>query len=351
MNHHKIKVGISIGDPNGIGAELIIKTFANQQMFRHCTPIIYGSAKTISFYKKVLGYDSFEFHKTNSADNAKTKQLNIIDCWNETAEIKMGQASREAGGYAIKALESATKDLKSGKVNCLVTLPINKKTVKESGFKFIGHTEYLKDYFDVKENLMLMVSQNLRVAVATGHIPLSEVASSLTPDLISKKAKLLNNSLIKDFGIIKPKIAVLGLNPHAGDNGAIGKDESETIIPAIEVLKKEDLFCFGPFSPDGFFGSLQYQKYDGILAMYHDQGLGPFKALAFETGVNFTAGLPVVRTSPDHGPAYDLSGKNTANESSFRNSIFTAIDIVRHRASHKDQLKSPLKRKASNKES
>jgi 4-hydroxythreonine-4-phosphate dehydrogenase len=349
MNNNQIKVGISLGDPNGIGAELIIKTFTNQQILRYCTPIIYGSTNTISFYKKVLGYESFEFNRISSTGEAEFKTINIIDCWSETAKIIMGQASSEAGGYAIKALEAATKDLKSGKIDCLVTLPINKKTVKESGFKFIGHTEYLKDYFDIEENLMLMVSQNLRVAVATGHIPLSKVASTLTTSLIIKKAKLLNKSLIKDFGILKPKIAVLGVNPHAGDNGAIGNDESDTITPAIELLKKDDIFCFGPFSSDGFFGSLQYQKYDGILAMYHDQGLGPFKALAFDTGVNFTAGMPVVRTSPDHGPAYEISGKNIANESSFRNSIFTAIDIVRYRASHKDMIKSPLNREAINK--
>ena len=350
MSEEKIKVGISLGDPNGISGELIIKTFLDQQMLRYCTPILYGSSKAMSYLKRALGYEDFNFSILKEG-KPSLKQLNIVNCWDEGFNIELGQATTEAGGYAVKALEYATKDLKSGKIDCLVTLPINKKTVKQSGFEFIGHTEFLKDYFEVKDNLMLMVSQNLRVAVCTGHIPLSKVSAAINENNIKRKCRLLNQSLIQDFGIIKPKIAILGLNPHAGDNGAIGDDETRILIPAIKSLKEERIFCFGPFSPDGFFGSLQYQKYDGILAMYHDQGLGPFKALAFDTGVNFTAGLPVIRTSPDHGPAYELAGKNIASETSFRNSIFTAIDIYRNRASYKEMTNSPLKRKTLNKES
>ena len=350
MSEEKIRVGISLGDPNGISGELIIKTFLDLQMIRYCTPILYGSSKAMSYLKKAHGYENLNYTILKEG-KPNPKQLNIVNCWEEGFNIELGQATKEAGGYAVKALEYATKDLKVGKIDCLVTLPINKKTVKQSGFEFIGHTEFLKDYFEVKDNLMLMVSQNLRVAVCTGHIPLSKVSAAINENNIKKKCRLLNQSLIQDFGIVKPKIAILGLNPHAGDNGAIGDDESRILIPAIKSLKEERIFCFGPFSSDGFFGSLQYQKYDGILAMYHDQGLGPFKALAFDTGVNFTAGLPAIRTSPDHGPAYELAGKNIASETSFRNAIFTAIDIYRSRAAYKEMKHSPLKRKTLNKES
>ncbi|HIF15478.1 MAG TPA: 4-hydroxythreonine-4-phosphate dehydrogenase PdxA [Bacteroidetes bacterium] len=343
MSHRKIIVGISIGDANGIGPELIIKCFINPHILKQCIPVIYGSSKIISYHKKVLGYDDFKTNQINPKQQPKDNMLNVVNLWDDTVKINIGVPDKEVASYAIKALSHACEDLKAGKIDCLVTLPINKKTVQESGFKHIGHTEYLKDFFDVKENLMLMVSHNLRVAVATGHIPLCEVGDTLSKDVIIKKTSLLNMSLIKDFGVQKPKIAILGLNPHSGDNGAIGKEEIDIIKPAIDQLNKENIFCFGPFSADGFFGTLQYRKYDGVMAMYHDQGLAPFKSLAFDTGVNFTAGLPVVRTSPDHGPAYDLAGKNVANESSFRNSIYTAIDIFNQRKSFKEHMQTPLK--------
>ena len=343
MNHKKPIVGISIGDANGIGPELIIKCFISPHILKRCIPVVYGSSKIISYHKKTLGYDDFKINQINPGQKPKNDVVNIINLWEDTIKINIGTPSKEVASYATKALSRACEDLKSKKIDCLVTLPINKKTVQESGFKYIGHTEYLKDFFEVKENLMLMVSHNLRVAVATGHIPLCKVGDTLSKDVIIKKTSLLNISLMEDFGIEKPKIAILGLNPHSGDNGAIGKEEIDLIKPAINQLNKDGVFCFGPFSADGFFGTLQYRKYDGVMAMYHDQGLAPFKSLAFDTGVNFTAGLPVVRTSPDHGPAYDLAGKNIANESSFRNSIYTAIDVFNHRKSFKEYIQNPLK--------
>ena len=343
MNHRKTIVGISIGDANGIGPELIIKCFIIPHILKQCIPVIYGSSKIISYHKKVLGYEDFKINQISPGQQPKSDVVNVINLWEDTVKINIGTPDKEVASYAIKALSHACEDLKAGKIDCLVTLPINKKTAQESGFKHIGHTEYLKDFFGVKENLMFMVSHNLRVAVATGHIPLCEVGDALSKDVIIKKTSLLNMSLIEDFGVEKPKIAVLGLNPHSGDNGAIGKEEIDIIKPAIDQLNKDNIFCFGPFSADGFFGTLQYQKYDGVMAMYHDQGLAPFKSLAFDTGVNFTAGLPVVRTSPDHGPAYDIAGKNVANESSFRNSIYTAIDIFNQRKSFNEFRQTPLK--------
>ena len=346
MNNIKPVVGISIGDANGIGPELIIKCFISPQVLKQCTPVVYGSSKIISYHKKALELENFNTNQIKSGQKPKENIVNIINTSEDTIKINIGTPDKEVAGFAIKALKHSCKDFKDGHIDCLVTLPINKKTVQESGFKHIGHTEFLKEFFDVKDNLMLMVSHNLRVAVATGHIPLSEVSKKLTKEVIVAKTKLMNKSLIEDFGINKPKIAVLGLNPHAGDNGAIGLEEINVIKPAIDQLNKDNVFCFGPFSADGFFGTLQYQKYDGVMAMYHDQGLGPFKSLAFETGVNFTAGLPIVRTSPDHGPAYDLAGKNIASESSFRNAIFTAIDVFNHRANLKAHSENPLKRSA-----
>lgn len=340
-NH--VKVGISMGDFNGIGMEVIIKTFMDNRMMQLCTPIVYGASRIASFHRKALGIAYFSFNIIRDADAANPKMANLINCWDEEIKMELGTSTNLAGEKAIASLELAIADLKSGKIDVLVTAPINKNNVQSANFKFPGHTEYLAEKFDVKDYLMLLVSDDLRIGTVTGHIPLNQVASALSTEKIYAKIKLLNNSLIQDFGIRKPKIAVLGLNPHAGDNGLLGEEETKLIIPAIEKLKSEGIMAIGPYAADGFFGSQVYHQFDGVMAMYHDQGLIPFKAMAFESGVNFTAGLPIIRTSPDHGTGYDIAGKNKASESSFRQAVYLACDLFHQRKQQAGLVANPLK--------
>ncbi|MEJ6736127.1 MAG: 4-hydroxythreonine-4-phosphate dehydrogenase PdxA [Flavobacteriales bacterium] len=337
----KIKLGISVGDINGIGMEVIIKTFQDSRMLDICIPIVYGSSKVSSFHRKVLQINDFSFNIIKSAKEANLKKPNIIDCWNEDVEITLGQSNEVGGKYALASLEAATEGLKNGDIDALVTAPINKENIQSETFKFPGHTEYLTDKFE-GNSLMLMVNDNLKIGVATNHIPLSKVANTLTADTIFGKLKILNKALIQDFCITSPRIAVLGLNPHAGDNGLIGKEEEDIIIPAIDNAKSIGINTFGPYPADGFFGSGNYQKFDAILAMYHDQGLIPFKALSFGEGTNFTAGLNIIRTSPDHGVAYEIAGQNKAEESSFRQAVYAACDIYKNRAFAAEINENPL---------
>jgi 4-hydroxythreonine-4-phosphate dehydrogenase len=338
-----IKAAITTGDINGIGIEVILKTFSDPRMLQVCTPIIYGSAKTISAHKKLMELNEFNYSQIKDASQANGKQVNIINCWEDENASEIGKASLNGGKHALLSLQAAIKDVKAGKADVLITGPIDKNTIQSDDFKFPGHTEFLANEFEVKDNLMLMISESMKIGVTTGHIPLIKVPSLLSAELILKKLKLLSRSLTEDFGIRKPKIAVLGLNPHAGDNGLIGNEEERIIIPALRKAKENNILTFGPFPADGFFGSGNFMKYDGILAMYHDQGLIPFKALSFGTGINFTAGLPIVRTSPDHGTGFDIAGKNLASEESFRQAIYAACDIYEKREEFKEISANPLK--------
>ncbi|NOW94358.1 4-hydroxythreonine-4-phosphate dehydrogenase PdxA [Mucilaginibacter sp. SG564] len=338
----KIKVGISIGDVNGIGLEIIIKTLADARIYDYCTPIVYGHTKVASFHRRATQVNELNFHVINDPSQAQAKKPNMINCWEEDVKIEMGQVTEAGGKYAFISLERATFDLKEGYIDALITAPINKDNIQNHQFNFPGHTEYLQQRDGAAESLMFLVSDTLRVGVVTGHIPISKVASSITGEKILAKLKLMNHSLQNDFWIRKPKIAVLGLNPHASDNGLIGSEEKEVIIPAIEEARNNDIMAFGPYSADGFFANGTYLQFDAVLAMYHDQGLIPFKQIAFESGVNFTAGLNFVRTSPDHGTAYDIAGKNQASEISFREALFTAIHIVKHRRETLELNENPL---------
>lgn len=327
----KLKIGISIGDVNGIGLEIIIKTLADSKIFDYCTPIVYGHTKVASFYRRATGVDELNFNVIDHPAKAAPKRANMINCWSEDVKIEPGVTNKEAGKYAFISLERATTDLISGDIDALVTAPINKDTIQSEDFNFPGHTEYLQERGGGGDVLMFLVSDTLRVGVVTGHIPIAKVAENITTEKILSKLKLMDASLRNDFWLRKPKIAVLGLNPHAGDNGLIGNEETTTIIPAIEEARANDILAMGPYAADGFFANGTYMQFDGVLAMYHDQGLIPFKQIAFESGVNFTAGLNFVRTSPDHGTAFDIAGKNEASEVSFREALFSAIHIVKHR--------------------
>ncbi len=327
----KPKIGITIGDINGIGIEVIIKTLMDERMLDVCTPIIYGSSKAISYHRRALDLEDFSFKIIRGLDSIGNKAVNVFNCWEDEVPITIGKPSEAAGECAYKALEFAAEDLYNDKIDGMVTAPINKKAMQGNNFNFPGHTEYLMEKFSGTDCLMFFVSENLKVGVVTGHIALKEVASTITKEVVLSKLEVMYYSLRKDFGISKPKIAVLGLNPHLGEEGMFGAEEEEALIPAIEFAKGEDILVFNPFSADTFFGSGNYENFDGILAMYHDQGIIPFKTLCFGNGVNFTAGLKVVRTSPDHGTGYGIAGKNKANESSFREAIFSAIDIIRNR--------------------
>lgn len=348
--NESVKVGVSVGDINGVGMEVIMKTFKDNRSLDNITAVVYGSARLTSYYKKTLGYHQFNFVKADSADNAKPNKANLINVWEDEVKVTMGESTEDGGAYALKSLEAATADLAAGKIDVLVTGPINKNNIQSDNFNFPGHTEYLTKYANAEESLMLMVDDNLRIGVATNHIPLKDVSEVLTKEIIINKVKLMANTLIKDFGVNKPRIAVLGLNPHAGDDGLLGSEEEEVIIPALENLNEEGILAYGPYAADGIFGSGNYNKFDAVLAMYHDQGLVPFKALSGGNGVNFTAGLPIVRTSPDHGTAFDIAGKGKASEDSFRKAMFTAVDIFKHRKAYKDMTADPLvvKEKRSN---
>ena len=338
----KLKIGITIGDVNGIGLEVVIKSLVDSRITDYFTPIVYGNTKVASFHRKACNINDFSFNVINSAEQANPKRANMINCWQEDVKITLGEQNEIGGKYAFLSLERATEDLLAGKVDALVTAPINKHNIQQEGFEFPGHTEYLQAKSDASDVLMFMVSDELKVGVVTGHIPVKDIAPSITQEAIVHKLKMMHKSLKTDFWIQKPKIAVLGLNPHAGDNGLIGTEDETIIVPAIEQAKSEGVFCFGPYPADGFFASETYTKFDAVLAMYHDQGLIPFKHIASRTGVNYTAGLPFVRTSPDHGTGYDIAGKNIASPDSFMEALFTAIHIVERRREQKELTANPL---------
>jgi len=328
---HKVRIGITLGDYNGVGPEVVIKALADNRLLNLITPVVYGSGRVISFYKKLLTIEEFNYTQVRNKGQFAPKSVNVINCWDDSMEILPGKASRESGKAAFTALKQACDELKEGLIDALVTAPIDKQTIHSDEFPFKGHTEYLTQFFGSNESLMFMVSEKLKVGVVTEHIPLKDVATAITKEKIEAKLKVMDHSLKKDFNISKPKIAVLGLNPHAGDNGLLGKEEEEIIRPVINDQKNKGKLVFGPFPADGFFASGTYLKYDAVLAMYHDQGLVPFKSIAFEDGVNFTAGLSIVRTSPDHGTGYGIAGKNQANESSMREAIYHAAEIFKQR--------------------
>ncbi len=324
-------IGITIGDINGVGPEVIIKALSDSRMLNHVTPVVFGSTKVLSFYRKMLKFDDFQYSHLKSLDDLNPRKINVVNCWQDMVEIKVGQVTSEAGNCAYLALREGMNYLKEDKIDALVTAPINKKNIQRDDFKFVGHTDFITEELGVHENLMLMVNDKLRIGVVTAHLPIFEVSEHLTQEIIEQKLNIIIKTLKKDFGIEKPKVALLGLNPHAGEDGLLGREESEIIEPVVTKYKNKGDLVFGPFPADGFFGTLQYQKYDGILAMYHDQGLIPFKMLGFESGVNFTAGIPKVRTSPDHGTAYSIAGKNVANPASMREAIYLAAHTVKIR--------------------
>jgi 4-hydroxythreonine-4-phosphate dehydrogenase len=328
---HKPRIGITIGDLNGVGPEIIIKALADHRLFNLLTPVIYGQAKVLSFYKKNLNIEEFNYTQVRNRGQYAVKTINVVNCWEDQIEVVPGKASPESGKAAFMALQQACTDLRDGMLDGLVTAPIDKHTIHSAEFPFKGHTEYLTQFFGATESLMFMVSDQLRVALLTEHIPVKDIAASVTKERLESKIKLLEQSLRRDFGVTKPKMAVLGLNPHAGDSGLIGTEDDQVIKPVINDFRNKGKLVYGPFPADGFFAAGLHTRYDGILAMYHDQGLVGFKTLAFETGVNFTAGLSIVRTSPDHGTAYQIAGKNEANESSLREALYKAIEIIKIR--------------------
>lgn len=342
MGDKKIRVAITHGDTNGIGYEVILKTFADQAMFDLCTPIVYGSPKVAAYHRKALDLPT-NFSIIEKAEDAQDGRLNMLATFEEEVKVDLGQPSKEAGDAALKALDRAMSDYRSGLYDVLVTAPINKNTIQSDLFHFHGHTEYIEQSLgEGKKALMILMNDTLRVALVTTHLAIKDVADAITQEAIIEKATIFHQSLKRDLSISNPRIAVLALNPHAGDGGVIGTEEETTIKPAISELEKAGIQAFGPYPADGFFGSGMYFRFDGVLAMYHDQGLAPFKTLALENGVNFTAGLPIVRTSPDHGTAYDIAGKGIADESSFRQAIYAAIDIWRNRQNYDEPLANPL---------
>jgi 4-hydroxythreonine-4-phosphate dehydrogenase len=338
---NKIKVGISIGDINGIGIEVILKTFTDKRMLDFCIPVIFGSTKVVSYYNKILKSE-MQFHGISDVNKIAEGKINVINLWNEDVEITPGKSNEVGGKYAYISLKESVKSLNSGAIDVLVTAPINKENIQSEEFKFAGHTEFLEHEIEGK-SLMILMTDSLRVGLITGHIPISEVSSSITPELIKEKVAILYETLQKDFGISKPKIALLGLNPHSGDNGLIGKEDEEIIRPTVKELFNEKKLVYGPYAADGFFGSNVYKQFDGVLAMYHDQGLAPFKALSFGKGVNFTAGLKLIRTSPDHGTAYEIAGKGVADESSFKEALFKSIELFKKRSEYLELNQNKLK--------
>jgi 4-hydroxythreonine-4-phosphate dehydrogenase len=331
----KPKIGITIGDVNGIGPEVIIKSLIHESSLKQFIPIIYASSKVLAYHKNIVEDKKFTFTTINSPDKASYNRVNVINCWEDTVNITLSRATEEGGKYALAALERASEDLQSGELDALVTAPINKQAMQMAGFEDVGHTEYLTRKVG-GNSLMMMVSDDMKIALVTNHLPISKVAENITQELIEQKLQIFTHSLKVDFGIEKPIIAVLGLNPHAGDDGTIGSEDLEIIRPVIINAKKNGQMVVGPYAADGFFGSSQFVKVDGILAMYHDQGLIPFKALSFGSGVNFTAGLSVIRTSPDHGTAYDIAGKNEADHRSMQQALFLALNIIQIRHQHKE---------------
>jgi 4-hydroxythreonine-4-phosphate dehydrogenase len=329
--HDKPRIGITIGDLNGIGPEVVIKALADNRLLNLITPVIYGSTRVLSYYRKLMNLEEFNYSQVKTKGQFFAKAVNVVNCWEDVIEITPGQPSRQTAQAALVSLQKTVEEIKEGLIDGFVTAPIDKNTIHSDQFPYRGHTEYLTQTFNATESLMMMVSDQLKVGLVTEHVPVREIAQHITKERVELKIRLLEFSLKKDFGINKPKIAVLGLNPHAGDEGLIGTEENTIIKPVIQELKNKGKLIFGPFPADGFFAASLYTKYDGVLAMYHDQGLVAFKTIAFESGVNFTAGLPVVRTSPDHGTAYAIAGKNQADESSLREAIYAAAAIIKSR--------------------
>ncbi|MDO4163502.1 MAG: 4-hydroxythreonine-4-phosphate dehydrogenase PdxA [Bacteroides sp.] len=344
MENDKIRVGITQGDINGVGYEVILKTFENPVMLELCTPIIYGSPKVAAYHRKALNLSS-NFSIINSASEANEGRLSVVNCTDDEVKVEFAKADPEAGKAALAALEKAIEEYKEGLIDVIVTAPINKHTIQSEEFAFPGHTEYIEQRLgEGAKALMILMKDDFRVALVTGHIPVSQIASTITKELIENKLEIFNRSLKQDFGIGAPRIAVLSLNPHAGDEGLLGTEEQEIIIPAIREMAAKGVHCFGPYPADGFMGSGNFTHFDGVLAMYHDQGLAPFKSLAMDEGVNYTAGLPVVRTSPAHGTAYDIAGKGMASEDSFRQAVYVAIDVFRNRQREKAARANPLRK-------
>ena len=342
--NRKVRVGITHGDINGIEYEVILKTFSDPAMLELCTPIVYGSPKVAAYHRKAMDIQT-NFSIVNSAEDAQDNKLSILACTEDELKVELTKPTKEAGKAALDALERALQDYNEGLIDVLVTAPINKHTIQSESFHFPGHTEYIEERAgEGQKALIILLKDDFRVALVTGHIPIKDVASIITKELIMEKLSIFHHSLKQDFGIDSPRIAVFSLNPHAGDNGLIGVEEREVIIPAIQEMTTKGILCFGPYPADGFMGSGNFCRFDGILAMYHDQGLAPFKALAMDEGVNFTAGLPVVRTSPAHGTAYDIAGQGVAAESSFRQAIYTAIDVFRNRLVEEEIHARPLRK-------
>ena len=340
----KIRVGITHGDINGIGYEVILKSFSDPAMLDLCTPIVYGSPKVATYHRKAMDIQT-SFTIINNADDAQDGKLNILSCTEDELKVELTKATPEAGKAALDALERALKDYREGDIDVLVTAPINKHTIQSDSFHFPGHTEYIEERVgDDNKALMILLKDDFRVALVTGHIPVKDIAATITKELVMEKMEIFHRSLKQDFGIGCPRIAVFSLNPHAGDNGVIGTEEAEVIIPAMKEMIAKGVQCFGPYPADGFMGSGNFCHFDGILAMYHDQGLAPFKALAMDEGVNFTAGLPIVRTSPAHGTAYDIAGQGIASESSFRQAIYLALDVYRNRMMEAEIHARPLRK-------
>jgi 4-hydroxythreonine-4-phosphate dehydrogenase len=343
METKPIIAGISHGDINGIGYEIIIKTLIDPMINDICIPIVYGSPKVAAYHRKALNISNFSFNNIKSADEANPRRSNMINCLDDEVRVELGKATQQGGEAAFISLERAVEDLKSSKIDVLITAPIDKLNIQSDKFTFKGHTDYLRYASGVDDVLMFMISENMRIGFATDHVPLKQVPELISSDLLLRKIRLMNQSLIMDFGIRKPQIAVLGLNPHAGENTLLGSEEAEVIIPAIAEAEKEGIMVFGPFPSDGFFGAGSFVKFDSILSMYHDQGLAPFKALCFDSGVNFTAGLPFVRTSPVHGTAFSIAGKGEAMENSFRQAMYLACTIFRNRQMYAEITSNPLR--------
>ncbi len=347
MDNSKIRIGISQGDINGISYEVIIKALTESRILDLCTPVVYGSPKVGAYHRKALNITNFSFNTVTTALEANPKRVNIVDCLDDNIRVELGKSTIMAGDASFRSLACAVNDLREGIIDALVTGPINKHNIQSDNFKFPGHTEYLASQFGAPDVLMVMVSRMMKVAVATGHVALSEVPGLLSVEMLVGKLRLLNSSLIRDFGIRKPRIAVLGLNPHAGEEDLIGSEESTIIKPALELAREEKIMALGPFPSDGFFASDNFTRFDAVLAMYHDQGLTPFKALAFESGVNFTAGLPVIRTSPGHGTAFEIAGKNMASPDPFRQALYLAVDIFRNRNAYDELVAGSVEQRES----
>ena len=344
MEQNKIKIGITQGDVNGIGYEVILKAFEDPTMLELCTPIVYGSPKVMTYHRKALELET-SFTIINSAADVVHGRINVVNCNDDEVKVELGKPSRESGKAAFDALERAMTEYKEGLFDILVTAPIHKQMIQSDAFTFPGHTEYIEQSVgEGAKALMILANETLRVALVTGHVPVAKISSLLTQELIQEKLTIFNTSLKQDFGIGAPRIAVLALNPHAGDGGIIGTEEETIITPAIKAMREQGILCYGPYPADGFMGSGTFSHFDGVLAMYHDQGLVPFKTLAMENGVNFTAGLPIVRTSPDHGTAFDIAGKNEASADSFRQALYMGIDIYRNRKSNDEAYRNPLRK-------